>query len=130
MKHTPGLWRWGEDWKAADEGGSVYYSDGEGNLLIEKYMDMQLYGGNGKPIIPIRIDHFEMIYDGDPISLADRKLIAAAPLLLEALEDAYHVLADIVNASDNGEPYNDKELKGFAVDCANRAYKAISAATE
>ena len=84
MKHTPGPWSWGDDWRVPDEIGTVYFSDGE-NPAIKKYMDLALRGPSGT-VIPIRIDHYEVIYDGKPISKADRALIAAAPDLLAALE--------------------------------------------
>jgi hypothetical protein len=84
-KHTSGKWYWGEGWETVDKVGTVYSNDGE-NPDIEKYMDLQLYDENGKEIIPIRIDHFEVIYDGDPIPKEVRNLITAAPDLLEACE--------------------------------------------
>lgn len=76
-------WRWGDGWKVADARGSVYHEGGE-KPDIEKYMNMQLFDENGKAIIPIRIDHYEMIYDGKPITPVHRALIAAVPLLLTA----------------------------------------------
>ena len=49
-------------------------------------------GANKTPIIPIRIDHYKMMYDGNPITPANRKLIAAAPDLLEACKFAFENL--------------------------------------
>ena len=83
MKYTPGPWIWGNGWKVADKIGTVYYDDGE-NPQIEKYMDMGLKGADGEIIIPLRIDHYKMIYDGKPITPIHRNLIASAPELLEA----------------------------------------------
>ena len=84
MKHTPGPWKWAEDWKKIDKLGTVYQGS-RGPRGIEKYMNLQLFG-EGKEIIPIRIDHYEVIYDGKPIRKADRDLIEAAPDLLEACQ--------------------------------------------
>jgi hypothetical protein len=98
-KHTPRPWIWGDGWEDIDKIGTVYHNDGE-NPSIEKYMDLQLYGKVG-PIIPIRIDHFEVIYDGDPINKADRRLIEAAPDLLLACQSALYPLRAFFNDDPN-----------------------------
>lgn len=88
-KHTPGPWHWGDGWEEAidDDGALIIGEDAEeetGNEPI-KYADLQLFGANNVEVIPIRIDHFGVIFDGDRIAPADRKLIAAAPDLLAEL---------------------------------------------
>lgn len=87
MNATPGPWKWDTDgWAAADASGSVYHSDGE-NEAIEKYMGLRLCGPDGVPVIPLCIDHYKVEYDGDPITPANRALIAAAPTLIMVLRD-------------------------------------------
>ena len=86
MSYTPGPWTWGEDWPTIDKLGTVYNDEDVEGEKIDKYMDLQLYGKDGKEIIPVRIDHYEVIWDGDPIKPEDRRLIAAAPDLLVALK--------------------------------------------
>ena len=114
MEHTPGPWNWGDGWNAIDKGGSMYSSDGEGNPHIEKYMDLQLMGGTTH-IIPLRIDHYSVGYDGDPITPADRALIAAAPELLAALKVAQDVLSKTRLASSDQNPKGFRDLIGAAI---------------
>ena len=85
-------WHWSADWAVIDKAGTVYHND-DPESLIEKYMDLQLMCGD-KEVIPIRIDHHEVIYDGDPITPEHRALIAAAPELLEACNVAYGLLTE------------------------------------
>jgi len=81
-KHTPPPWRWDSAW-----------DDPAFDLMNEqtwdKYMDIALRGPGGRPIIPITIDHYEMIIDDLGVSLLtpeNRALIAEAPNLLAALK--------------------------------------------
>ena len=116
MKHTPGPWSWGDDWRVPDEIGTVYFSDGE-NPAIKKYMDLELRGPNGT-VIPIRIDHYEVIYDGEPIRKADRALIAAAPDLLDA---AKMLLASLAwKEKRSGTTYNGADSVRAAIAKAER----------
>lgn len=78
---TPGPWKWGDAYEQ-------YEREPWGNKDYDgpKYADMRLVAGNTE-ILPIRIDHHEIIWDsanglGD-LSKANRALIAAAPDLLE-----------------------------------------------
>ena len=79
-KATGGNWFWGDGWNASTEG--------------KKYADMQLKT-NSSIIIPIRIDHYEPIWDADEEcsepSKDDRNFIALAgsidlPAILAACE--------------------------------------------
>lgn len=78
---TPGPWYWGEDWDRLD------YQGPEGGG--DKYADLQLRGPNQHEVIPIRIDHYEPIWDcgnpNDGPTAADRALIAHAPEDIAAL---------------------------------------------
>ena len=89
MKYTPGPWEWGDGWGRE-------HNFGEGSESCDKYMDMRLWGANGSEIIPIRIDHYEpewdCPYDCEMPNKADRKLIAAAPDLMDA---AQALIADV-----------------------------------
>jgi len=93
-EHTPGPWTWDKDgWEAADTSGSVYSGDGE-NPAIEKYMGLTLRGAGRKAIIPLVIDHWQVEYDGNPISPADRRLIAAAPDMYDWIETVGSITCD------------------------------------
>ncbi len=69
---------------------------------------------------------------GDKVeeTVANGFVIAAAPALLAAAKEGYDALRDIINAADNGEPYNPKELQGSFQDAANQLYAAIAQAEE
>lgn len=86
VKHTRGPWHWGHDWKVWD---ATPWNTRE-EYSGPKYADIALYGANGREVIPVRIDHYEVLWDahngiGDLLP-ADRALIAAAPELLRALK--------------------------------------------
>ena len=87
--HTPGLWHWGKDW-------GVVRWDSETDTFSEKYASLGLVGPDGQEIIPLRIDHYDTEWDVsedlDAPNQDDRRLIAAAPELLENLRD---LVADI-----------------------------------
>lgn len=90
MPHTPEPWHWGDGWEeAVDSDGALRLGGGADSI---KYASLQLFGGDGTEIIPIRIDHFDVIFDGDRIPPADRALIAAAPKLLAACREAMRCL--------------------------------------
>jgi len=82
-QYTQGPWVWGSD--VDDLPREWYEQDDEGNAP-SKYMDLSLRGTGRQIIIPTRIDHYNMNWDGPWISKADRDLIEAAPELLAALQ--------------------------------------------
>lgn len=98
---SPHPWAWGADWATLDYQGR----DGGG----DKYADLQLRDSQGVGILPVRIDHYEPIWDcarpdKEP-NAADRVLIAHAPAdiayLLGVLGEARAALAtqyEIANA--------------------------------
>lgn len=59
---------------------------------------------------------------------ANARLIAAAPDMLKALINAHDALKDIINAADNGQPYNAVELEAAFMGYCNDAYKTINKA--
>jgi len=84
-KHTPGPWQWGDGWKELE----TNPRDPNHEYTGPKYADIGLNGPDKRnPIIPIRVDHYEIEWDSanDLLDLtpANRALIAAAPDLLEA----------------------------------------------
>ena len=108
-KFTPGPWAWDEtNWRKIDAGGTVFSEDGK-NAHVEKFMDLQLQAGK-IPVIPIRIDHYTVIYDGNPISPANRALIAAAPDLYAALE----AMADKAGNQNWNDNYPEQLAAAFA----------------
>jgi hypothetical protein len=117
-KHTPGPWRWGDDWPTVDQ-----YDEHRGECGGEKYADCQLYGADGSEIIPIRYDHYAPLWDtADPPSPkpADRSLIAAAPELLDELK----------NLVEKFEPLEQSGRLGFAgLGVLNGARAAIAKAS-
>lgn len=79
---TPAPWAWGDDWATLERP-----SDNE--FGGDKYAELSLIGNEGQEIIPLRVDHYEAIWDcRDPRnepSAADRDIIAHAPSDLAAL---------------------------------------------
>lgn len=88
-KFSPGPWHWDDGWLQAEQHGYFGCEEREDSGL--KFAALELFDANSKNVIPIRIDHYEIIYDGDPITPANRALIASAPDLLAALEELLEV---------------------------------------
>lgn len=95
---TPGEWAWGD-------GFTVLPHDEDGRDPEAKYADCQLINDEGLVVIPIRLDHYEPIWDIDPHdegaiqpSPEDRAFIAHArtgyPQCLAALKLAVAALED------------------------------------
>jgi len=92
-KHTPGPWKWGPDWGEVNgkpDGFDEGYDAG-----VPKYGDLRLVGRDGSVILPIRLDHYRVIWDQYPIHLseADAHLIASAPELLADLKEAAELVS-------------------------------------
>lgn len=83
-KFTKGPWKWGADW--TDEA----FGDPDDEYSGAKYADLRLIGADGSAVIPLQIDHHDVMVDHDGtkefIKSADRMLICAAPDLFAALE--------------------------------------------
>jgi hypothetical protein len=78
------MWHWAEGWTKESIG-----TDNERSG--EKYADLGLYDDNDKCLIPLRIDHFDIIFDArrstEMIPHEVRRLIELAPELLRALKE-------------------------------------------
>jgi hypothetical protein len=100
-KHT---WRWQRGANRLDHIGL--------DQNLDKYLDCGLVDNNGEVIIPLRIDHYEMLYDGFWIKKEHRDLIAAAPELLEALKAFLDMYVQFINSGDAGNwnPETDDEV--------------------
>ena len=61
---------------------------------------------------------------------ANARLIAAAPDLLEACKIGLSALSDIINASDNNEPYSTEELLKEFRPLWDKINKAVAKATK
>ena len=87
--HSPAPWKWGAGWAEVCE------SDREGReeFAGPKYADIGLYDANGREILPLRVDHYAIIYDGYAADSkeADRRGIDQAPAMLDALRAAAEV---------------------------------------
>lgn len=72
---APGPWIWGSDWETLE------YVSSEGGG--DKYADLALRDAGGHEVVPIRIDHYEPIWDTrhprDELTTGNRELIAHAP---------------------------------------------------
>jgi hypothetical protein len=60
--------------------------------------------------------------------MANAKLIAAAPELLETCKEAETALKDIISAADSNEPYSRDELVGVFLKYADMLHTAIEKA--
>lgn len=102
-KATKGPWVWGNGWddpilasEDSDERGS-------------KYADCRLLGPDGAEVIPIRVDHYEPIWDTtercEQPTRDDRALIAAlrnaAPHLIAVVDIATRIRDDMIANGDN-----------------------------
>ena len=101
MKHTPGPWR--------EEDGRYVYGASPCNHCIVDTM--------AAPMI-----------ESDEEAQANARLIAAAPDLLEACVCLHDALKDIINAADNGNPYNVTELQDEFLSICNKGWLAIQKA--
>ena len=72
---TEGPWQWDEGANSIAEQLELTEDD---EYAGEKFIDAELRSSSGVEIIPTRVDHHELMYDGDWISDADRAFIAHA----------------------------------------------------
>ena len=88
QKHTSGPWRWGPDWNKVAKAENENLDEDE--FAVPKYADLGLYGKDGETILPIGVDHYQIMYDGyaNELSEADRRLIEASPDMYEACKEA------------------------------------------
>lgn len=94
---SPGPWRWGDD---ADAIGEQHDQDTDDEYAGEKYLDGQLYDRDGSEILPLRIDHYRLIYDGYWIGAEDRSHVAHSrtdiPLLVRHIRELRSTLQDLL----------------------------------
>ena len=125
MKHTPGPWHYGHS------------AHNHLDHLAGKAPDPWFFVGCPEDAYTPDLSVAIITYSGElygeevvekerALAEANARLIAAAPDLLEACKEAHEALKDIINAADNGEPYNAQELHGEFLDACNKAYRAVS----
>lgn len=97
--HSPGPWQWGEDCGELDsisENGNPLLDrnpPSHTNLKPEKYMSCGLDAINGEPVLPLRVDHYDLEYDGYWLDKGDRILMGHAP-------EMYDLLHEVIRLAD------------------------------
>ena len=73
---TPRPWKWNE----TSVGWRGDFGTPGGELTGDKYLDLGLLGADGRYVLPLRLDHYEIVFDGYPQDFkeADRALIVKA----------------------------------------------------
>jgi hypothetical protein len=86
-------WRWGEGWEELEEAYQAYEDEDQslepgpnsneyGEFRRDKYMDLRLLGADNEEVLPIRVDHYDFMFDthenGDPPCKQDREFILIA----------------------------------------------------
>ena len=88
--------------------------------------------GNDVAHIPVKGGKYYSIKQVDKETQANAKFIVRACNshydLLEACKEAYDALKDIINASDNGQPYSAEELDSSFSKIASDLYDLIAKA--
>jgi len=95
-------WVWGtavDEMDKRDTGADPDDPD-EADLVVDKYMDLRLLTPSGEDVLPIRVDHYELIYDGKWISKKNRELIAQAPVMYDLLKKLSSHLRECGSISD------------------------------
>lgn len=93
LQHSPAPWRWQGDWPDVQgkAGGVDEHEDG-----YPKFADLRLLDASGQNILPIRIDHYDPLWDDDGTMAeptpADRALIEASPDMLAELKRLNNVI--------------------------------------
>jgi hypothetical protein len=107
-------WHWANGYDDLEEAHRAYDEDEDpehtneyGEFQIDKYIDCQLLDADNKPIIPIRIDHYEPIWDthedGDPPCKQDREfMMIAVNNHLDMVTVLNIFMAATVNAQTSG----------------------------
>lgn len=101
QKASPGPWSWGDGFEEFEPQPNGEMTDGVGT---NKYLDCQLQSKH-EIIIPIRVDHYEPIWDcGEFLNapmMEDRELIAEYRTLAVEMETAAFLDADFEGAYDH-----------------------------
>jgi hypothetical protein len=123
ISHTPAPWHWADGWKK--------YKVGLGEFEGPKFLGLQLLGADGEEIIPMRVDHHEVIIDfnsaeEEPIAQGNREFIIRCvnshQALLEACKEALWVL-DSLSPVDSETKANIKNAAVKVLDAIRLAEK-------